>query len=132
MLKWPTRALDAIQKLFEPLQDVDVFVEDADDEVFYSHLLRRITVAEARVVRVFAKNGREAVIDAARHHRPSGRAVLYLIDGDLEWVLGKAAPSVARLFRLPAYCIENLLERFPCAIRANIRSVETSLAHPPG
>ena len=35
MIRWPARALDAIQKLFEPLQDVDIFVEDAEDEVFY-------------------------------------------------------------------------------------------------
>ena len=126
MLKWPKRALAAIEKLFEPLQDVDVFVEDADDEVFYSHLLRRVTEGDARVVRVFAKHGRESVIEAASSHVPSGRRTLFLIDGDLEWVLGKPAPTLPHLFRLPAYCIENLLVSEKPALRLVVEEAALS------
>ena len=117
MLNWPKRALAALELLFVPLQDVDVYVEDKYDEVFYSHLLGRISDSTSRVVRVFAKNGRDEVLEAARNHSNNGRRALYLIDGDFDFVLGASAPSTARVFRLPAYCVENLLVSEAPAVR---------------
>ena len=117
MIQWPQRAIAAVRKLFEPLQDVDVYVEDAGDEVFYSQLLRRITDGDEPVVRVFAKGSRTNVIEAAKNHPPDGRRAVYVIDGDLEWVLNHPAPGVDRVFRLPAYCIENLLVSEGPAVR---------------
>ena len=109
MIKWPDRALGALRALFEPLQDIDVYVEDANDEVFYTHLLKRVGDDRVRVARVFAKSGRASVVQAARSHDHSARRAFFLIDGDLEWVLGRPAPAERNLFRLGAYCIENLL-----------------------
>lgn len=110
MIKWPTRALKAVRKLFEPLQDIDIYVEDKNDEVFYTHLFKRISCENLRITRVFAKDGRKSVIDAAIAHNQGQRRALFLIDGDLEFVKGLPPPTeVFGLYRLDAYCIENFL-----------------------
>jgi hypothetical protein len=109
MLKWPDRARAAIRWLYEPLQDIDVYVEDTDDEPFYRTLLNFATDGEIRVARVIALGGRDAVIEAARLHDQSKRLALFLIDGDLPWVRGDPTPSVVGLHSHSAYCIENLL-----------------------
>jgi hypothetical protein len=109
MIKWPRRAKEAIKKLFEPLQDIDVYVEDCNDEVFYSTLLKRVSQGKVKIVRVFALEGRESVIKAAMQYDHSIRKALFIIDGDLDWVSGSPTPNVAGLHRLDAYCIENLL-----------------------
>ena len=109
MLKWPDRAKVAIRKLFEPLQSIDVYIEDSNDEAFYRTLLNKVSKGEVTIARVFALGGRQHVIDAAIAHDFSKRRALFLIDGDLEWVRGLPAPNVLGIHRLDAYCIENLL-----------------------
>ncbi|MBI2306237.1 MAG: DUF4435 domain-containing protein [Rhodocyclales bacterium] len=110
MIQWPKRALGAVRKLFEPLQDIDVYVEDANDEVFYTQLLKRVAPNHIRIVRVFALGNRQAVVDKANAHDSKARPALFIIDGDLEWVSDLPLPSSAPcLYRLDAYCIENLL-----------------------
>lgn len=110
MVAWPQRALVALRKLYEPLQDVDVYIEDTNDEPFYGHLLKRVAGDDVRVQRVFACGGRGGVIEAAKNYAAE-RPALFLIDGDLDWVLGEDAPlqEDARVYRLDAYCIENFL-----------------------
>jgi Protein of unknown function (DUF4435) len=108
MLKWPSRARIAIRKLFQPLQDIDVYVEDENDEVFYRALLKRVGANEIRVARVFGLGGRSAVIEAARAYQDPQRRALFLIDGDLDWVRGVALQGPAHLHRHEAYCVENL------------------------
>jgi len=109
MIKWPERAKGAIKKLFEPLQDIDVYVEDHNDEVFYTTLLKRVAEDRIRIARVFALDGRESVIKAAIAHDNAIRKALFVIDGDLDWVLGDPAPHIVGLHRHEAYCIENML-----------------------
>lgn len=109
MIKWPERARAAIKKLFEPLQDIDVYVEDTNDEVFYRALLNSVCTEKIRVARVFALGGRRAVIEAARSHDFSKRRALFVIDGDLFWVRGVPAPNIPGLHQHEAYCIENIL-----------------------
>lgn len=109
MLDWPRRAAGAIRKLFEPLQDVDVYVEDQNNEAFYRSLLRHATADKVRIARVFGLGGREAVIKAAAAYPKNARRALFIIDGDLHWVRGEPKPRVPRLHRHEAYCVENLL-----------------------
>jgi hypothetical protein len=116
MLRWPDKAIEAVVRLFEPLQDVDVYVEDITDETFYSHLLRRLMEGHRRVVRVFAVGDRKAVLARAEAYIGS-RPSVFLVDGDFEWVLGRPAPQVSRVLRLDAYCIENLLIDRQAAVR---------------
>ncbi|MGE0367304.1 MAG: DUF4435 domain-containing protein [Phycisphaerales bacterium] len=109
MLHWPARAKAAIQALFQPLQDIDIFVEDENDEVFYCALLKRLAGSKIRIARVFGLGGRTAVVAAATTGPVPGRRALYVIDGDLEWVRGEPAPAAPTLFRHEAYCIDNFL-----------------------
>lgn len=109
MIKWPQRARAAIRKLFEPLQDIDVYVEDTNDEVFYRALLNGVAAGKIRIARVFGLGGRPAVIEAAGRHDFSRRRALFLIDGDLDWVRGVPPPAVIGLHQHEAYCVENLL-----------------------
>jgi hypothetical protein len=109
MLKWPERAKAAIVKLFEPLQPIDVYVEDTNDEAFYKTLLNKVSQDKVHIARVFALGGRKAVEDAAKVHDFSKRRALFIIDGDLDWVRGLPAPQIVGIHRHNAYCIENLL-----------------------
>jgi hypothetical protein len=109
MLKWPERAKAAIKKLFEPLQPIDVYVEDTNDEAFYRTLLNKVSQDKVHIARVFALGCREAVIEAASRHDHNQRRALFIIDGDLEWVRGLPPPQIVGLHRHDAYCIENLL-----------------------
>lgn len=103
------RAKAALSYLFRPLQDLDIYVEDSVDEVFYSLLMNRIAPTSARIARVFPVGNKKAVLDAAEKHDFQQRRALYLIDGDFEWVRGDPSPAVRGVYRLNAYCIENLL-----------------------
>lgn len=109
MLKWPHKAQAAIRKLFEPLQDIDVYVEDSNDEVFYRCLLTHACGGKVKIARVFSLGGRPAVEAAAVVHDYMNRRALFIVDGDLPWVRGEASPTIPGLHRHEAYCIENLL-----------------------
>lgn len=109
-LVWPTRSFGTIRKMFEPLQDVDVYVEDKGDETFYKNLLTRILGEEVKITKIFARNGRNNVISSLMAHDHNARRALFLIDGDLEFVKELPKPSSSpALHRLDAYCIENFL-----------------------
>jgi hypothetical protein len=109
MLKWPSRANAAIRKLFEPLQDIDVYVEDTNDEAFYRSLLNTATNGKVKVARVFGLGGRKAVLAEAAAHDHSSRRALFIIDGDLPWVRNDSPPNIVGVHQHNAYCIENLL-----------------------
>jgi hypothetical protein len=109
MLKWPDRAKAAIRKLFEPLQDIDVYVEDTNDEPFYRCLLNHATNGKVKVARVFALGGRNAVLAAAGAHNQTARRAVFIVDGDLPWVKGEPLPEIVGLHQHEAYCVENLL-----------------------
>lgn len=109
MLKWPERAKSALRKLFEPLQDIDVYVEDINDEAFYRCLLSQATKGKVKVARVFSLGGRKPVIDAAMAYDQNTRPALFIIDGDFPWVKGELEPTVIGLHCHDAYCIENHL-----------------------
>jgi hypothetical protein len=104
---WPQKARSALAYLFRPLQDVDIFVEDTGDEVFYTELFRRIAPKNVRIAKVLPLGNRLEVVAKAKQHDFAARRALFLVDGDLEWVRGDAAPDFVH--RLDAYCIENIL-----------------------
>lgn len=109
MLRWPERARSAIRFLFEPLQDIDVYVEDTNDEAFYRCLLNHASAGQVKIARVLAKGGRGPVLTAAASHNHSQRRALFIVDGDLPWVNGEPTPQVPGLHCHEAYCVENLL-----------------------
>lgn len=109
MLRWSERALKALPHLLRGIQDVDVYIEDETGKVLFQRLLHRIAGDRLRIRSVTPLNGRANVIAAAKAIRPTGlNPCLYIIDGDFEWVRNESPPAEHNLFRIPAYCIENL------------------------
>jgi hypothetical protein len=50
------------------------------------------------------------VIEACRRDQEDdGRKKLYIVDGDFDYLTGKRLPRLKHLYRLKAYCVENLL-----------------------
>ena len=109
MLRWPSRSLASLRLLFSPLQDIDTYVEDVDDEAFYRQLFRIATQGEIKIQRVFSLGSKSAVIKAAEKHDHSTRRALFIVDGDLNFVRGEDSPSTIGLHQHQAYCVENLL-----------------------
>jgi hypothetical protein len=104
----PDRALTSRGVLYRPLQDIEVYVEDEDSEVFYTELLLRLIGTEVQINRVFALRGRERVLEECRKFHGTHRAI-FIIDGDLDWVAGKPIPLIQKLFVHQCYCVENYL-----------------------
>lgn len=118
MLQWPQRATPAIGKLFENLQDIDVYVEDRNDETFYKNLIQRLVNGEVRIEKVFGLSGRTSVIQKCFNHDQSKRKALFLIDGDLYFTKGLTSGiSNPALHELEAYCIENYIFCETAAVR---------------
>jgi hypothetical protein len=107
--KWSASTWRSIAYLFRPLQDVDIYVEDQNDETFYTELFKRIAPSHMKIARVVPLGNRSAVVREANSHNPVLRKALFLVDGDLDWVRGEPLEGPAHLVRLDAYCIENML-----------------------
>ena len=112
--RWPREAIGALARLFRQLQDIDVFVEDKGDEVFYLEVLRRVAPEGVRIESVFPLDGRPSVLAACASHDFSARRALFIVDGDFPFVRGEEEMLPPGAVRIPAYCIENLLV-CPCA-----------------
>src|SRR4030043_246008 len=85
--RFPDRALMSRGVLYRPLQDIEIYVEDQDSEVFYSELLARLVYSEVRLNKVFALRGKQRVLEECRRFTGPARAI-FIIDGDLAWVAG--------------------------------------------
>jgi hypothetical protein len=109
MITWPKRAAKAIQKLFESLQDLDIYIEDTNDEVFYRALIRAASGDKIKVERVISLGGRKEVLSEAKKHDHKKRRALFIVDGDLDFTKGRKAIPIIAVHCHEAYCIENLL-----------------------
>lgn len=130
MIKWPERASAALRKLFEPLQDIEVFVEDRDDEVFYRRLFLRAAGDRVKIARVFGLGGKNAVLTAAAGHDFSRSRALFIIDGDLMWLRNEPHPPQTGVHRLEAYCVENLVlcEDAACTVLSQDAAIDRDAA----
>ncbi|MGY2221369.1 DUF4435 domain-containing protein [Pseudomonas gingeri] len=119
---WPPSALESVGLLYRPLQDLEVYVEDKDSEVFYFELLGRLIPGGKKIKKIIPLNGRGNVLDLCRRYNDSSPA-LFLIDGDLDLILNIREVGLKNLFQLKSYCIENYLF---CMIGSREIIVETS------
>ncbi|WP_432669369.1 DUF4435 domain-containing protein [Pseudomonas umsongensis] len=105
---WPASALESVGLLYRPLQDIEIYVEDKDSEVFYLELLSRLMPKGRKIKKVIPLNGRENVVDLCKRYKDPSPA-LFLIDGDLDLTLRIREAGIRNLFQLKSYCIENYL-----------------------
>lgn len=106
--QYPDRALMSRGVLYRPLQDIEIYVEDENSELFYTELLSRLMGNEVRISKVFALRGKDRVLEECKSFIGTHSAI-FIIDGDLDWVAGKPSPLIERLFVHQCYCVENYL-----------------------
>jgi hypothetical protein len=96
---------------FEEVNDVDIYVEDsaAGYAKLFSIIFSRVFESKYRVNKVFPIGDRNSVISQHSNHCRTGRPSVYVIDGDLFVLAGEDVENKPGLFKLPMYCIENLL-----------------------
>jgi hypothetical protein len=111
MIEYSSRAFKAIAFLFQPYNDIDVYVEDETCLGMYELLITRILDNQAKVQRVFQLGGRENVIaDCKLNQTTTNRRRLYIIDGDFNAALKKRSTlKLKYLYQLKVYCSENLV-----------------------
>jgi hypothetical protein len=87
------------------------FVEDTSCRNLYETLINRILEGKAKVSRVFQIGGKDQVLEACKQDQNNNdrKSRIYLIDGDLDLLLGREAPNLSFLYRLSVYSCENLV-----------------------
>lgn len=96
---------------FEDVNDIDIYIEDTATGYakLYSIIFSRVFEGNYRVGKVFPIGDRRSVIRQHECHCSIGRPSIYIIDGDLFILAGDEVENRPGLFKLPMYCIENLL-----------------------
>lgn len=108
-LRWSLNAAKSLGLFYRQLQDLDIYVEDADSEQLYNMLLNRaIDNDNIKIKKIIPLYGRENVVNHSQQYEENTPA-LFIIDGDLNLLHGDFIQGNARLFQHRAYCIENYL-----------------------
>lgn len=110
MLRYSDSARVGYGFLYRHYNDIDVFVEDTSCVAMWENLLNVVIAGRCRLTRVLQLGGKVNVIAACRRdqgHSPRRR--IYIIDGDFDIWRGRRRPNLKHLYRINAYCVENLL-----------------------
>lgn len=110
MIKYSHKAAPALAFLKKNYNDIDIFVEDTGNPSMWVSFLRGLLPSSVRLESVNMLGGRTAVVSACKTNTaPTNRPTIYIIDSDMDVLLGLKKPRSSNLYRLPAYCIENFL-----------------------
>jgi len=112
-ISWPDKAKKAIPLFFRKWNDIDIYIEDkeASTQKLYVEIIQRLTDGKYKVARIFPLGNRQKVLEAsakASTHQTK-RPEIYIIDGDLDLILGKTPAKIKNLYVHNFYCIENVL-----------------------
>ena len=104
------QANSAKSVFFEEINDIDIYIEDTafGYSKIFSILFSRVFEGRYKVGKVFPLGGREAVV-SEHAENGSDRPSIYIIDGDLFLLSGDTVVNKKGLYKLPYYCVENLL-----------------------
>jgi Protein of unknown function (DUF4435) len=92
--------------LWSQFNDLNFYVEDADQENFYYHILKKI-FPNVKISRIFPLGGKRFVIDKAKG-TISDKTKIFILDKDFDDILNKKE-NHPNLFYLKKYSIENYL-----------------------
>lgn len=110
MVKYSARSAKALGFLKQIVNDVEVFVEDTGNPNMWVRIIKSILPDDVKIKSVNLMGGKANVLAACRlDQEADGRKKIYIIDGDLDLLQGRRKPRLKHLYRLKAYCIENLL-----------------------
>jgi hypothetical protein len=121
MLRHSPAAARALAFLKRPYNDIDIFVEDTGNHNMWLAIVRKIIPPRIRLTSVNLLGGKQSVIAACKLDQViDGRRKLYIIDGDFDIILRRKKPRLKHLYRIRAYCIENLLINEAAAINVGL------------
>ena len=124
MTEYCPRAVPALQYLFRPFNDLDVYIEDKNCCNAYTILINRILGDKARIYRVFPLGNWQTVIAKCRSlEGATERSSLFIIDGDFRVMTEESVDDLDDLYQLGVYCCENLLYCFDAATEVAFDSV---------
>ncbi|RYZ85595.1 MAG: DUF4435 domain-containing protein, partial [Proteobacteria bacterium] len=123
MVRYSPRAAKALSYLKRPYNDIDIFVEDTCNHNMWLEMLRNILPPTVKITSVNQMGGRSAVVESCKLDQENdGRRKLYIIDGDFDLLLGRPKPRLKHLYRLRAYCFENLVISQESAVYVGVAS----------
>lgn len=124
MVDIPERSVEANfakSVFYTQYNDIDIYVEDTKQgyEKVFKILFSRLFEDKFRVDSIFPLGGRDKVINKFKEDK-STRPFLYVIDGDLMFLTKDDVQNTKGFFRLPCYCLENIL----CDVNALINILD--------
>lgn len=109
-VRYPPGAARALAHLRGSGNDIEVYVEDSANPNVWLYYVRQHLPNGKSLRNVNILGSRSQVIAACKlDQNDRAEKRLYLIDGDIDILLGRPKPRLKHLYRLPAYCIENML-----------------------
>ena len=110
MLRYSQKAIPALVRLYQRFNDITIFVEDATYTNMYRSYFGIMLDGKANIRKVLPLEGKNNVIEACKSGRYSKyEPAIYLIDGDIDLLMGNTIEYHKNLYRLELYCAENLL-----------------------
>ena len=110
MLKFKYPALKSVSRLFSYRNEVDIYTEDRfADKEFYKTLFTNL-LGNNKINDVTPLGCKENVLKAYdNQNKTDKRKKYFIIDGDLDLIIGKNRKEEYNLIVLDSYCIENYL-----------------------
>lgn len=109
-VRYPPSAARALAKLKKSGNTIEIYVEDTTNPNVWIYFLRQHLPEGVNLKSVHTLGSRNAVISACRMDQADRTEKrLYIIDGDIDIALNRSKPRLKHLYRLPSYCVENML-----------------------
>ena len=96
---------------FRNLNTITFIVEDLNDENFYTVLFQRLFGDLIRISKVVGVGGKPKVLERFQRNLSTGNFgnEFYVVDGDLDDLIGLDCPKHTRFYKLPKYDIESCI-----------------------
>lgn len=111
MRKFSFESLKAIPRFFAYRNEIDVYTEDKhSDKEFYRALFERLTEGKVKINDITPLGCKASVLKAYdEQDEKSQRKKLFIVDGDLDLIIGTNRKPEKNLVVLDSYCIENYI-----------------------
>jgi hypothetical protein len=111
MKRFSYESLKAIPRFFAYRNEIDVYTEDkCSDKEFYRALFERLTEGKVKINDITPLGCKASVLKAYdEQDNKSERKKLFIVDGDLDLIIGTNRKPERNLVVLDSYCIENYI-----------------------
>ncbi|CAM4003642.1 MULTISPECIES: DUF4435 domain-containing protein [Flavobacterium] len=128
MIGFNYRSLKAIPRFFAYRNEIDIFTEDKkNDKEFYKALFSRLCDNKITINDITQLGCKANVLKAYdEQDKSSVRKKLFIVDGDLDLIIGTNRKSENNLVVLDSYCIENYIVDEKSALEILYYSIGTT------